>query len=345
MKISLCMIVKNEQAVLARCLESAKALVDEIIIADTGSTDKTVEIASRYVDKVVSVPWTDDFAAARNASFSHATGDYLMWLDADDYISPEDAEQFPALRKMLEEKRPDVVFCRYQTGGLVYERERILKHVPLSCWRGRVHECIAPFGCVVHDPFTVTHLPGDKEKGMRNLNIYRKWAESEKLSGRDLFYYGRELYYHGFYAEAIAILGEMLDGDGWYVNKIEACKVLSACFRETGRKNDALSALFRSFLYGEPRAGILCDIGAIFKEKKRYREAAFWYARALESADHSAEGDFELPACRTYIPALELTFLYYALGDREKAYAYHKQSEAFAPDHPSVSYNRTFFGD
>ena len=86
MKISLCMIVKDEEALLGRCLESAKSLADEIVIVDTGSADKTVELARRYTDAVYFLPWQGDFSHARNFSFSKATGDYLLWLDADDVI-------------------------------------------------------------------------------------------------------------------------------------------------------------------------------------------------------------------------------------------------------------------
>ena len=76
--ISLCMIVKNEEMHIARCLESVAKLVDEIIIVDTGSTDRTAEIASGYTTKVYSHPWTDDFSDARNYSFSKAAMDYCM---------------------------------------------------------------------------------------------------------------------------------------------------------------------------------------------------------------------------------------------------------------------------
>ena len=81
--ISLCMIVKNEEEVLARCLDSLKGLMDEIIIVDTGSTDNTKEIARKYTDLVYDFSWCDDFAAARNFSFSKATKDYIYAPDAD----------------------------------------------------------------------------------------------------------------------------------------------------------------------------------------------------------------------------------------------------------------------
>ena len=79
-EISLCMIIKNEEKTIARCLDSVKDLVDEIIIVDTGSTDKSKEIVSKYTDKVYDFEWVEDFAKARNFSFSKATKDYIMWL-------------------------------------------------------------------------------------------------------------------------------------------------------------------------------------------------------------------------------------------------------------------------
>src|SRR5579885_3808492 len=85
--LSLCMIVRNEEEVIGRCLDSIQDCCDEIIICDTGSTDKTVEIVSKYPQvKVVHFTWVDDFAAARNFSFQHATKDLILWLDADDII-------------------------------------------------------------------------------------------------------------------------------------------------------------------------------------------------------------------------------------------------------------------
>ncbi|WP_046227677.1 TPR domain-containing glycosyltransferase [Paenibacillus dauci] len=84
--ISLCMIVKNEDKVLNRCLNSVKDQVDEIILVDTGSTDNTLEIAKHYTDKIYHFDWVDDFAAARNYSISKATGDYILILDADEYF-------------------------------------------------------------------------------------------------------------------------------------------------------------------------------------------------------------------------------------------------------------------
>ena len=345
MTVTLAMIVRDEEAVLARCLDAAAPLADEVVILDTGSADKTAEIARRYTGRVYEAVWEDDFAAARNLAFSKAAGDYILWLDADDVVPPESAEQFLLLKKRLETERPDTVMCPYQTGGITYERERIVKRCADAKWRGHVHECIAPFGKIIHDGFTVVHMQTEKDRGWRNLRIYQKWAEKETLGGRDLFYYGRELFYHKLYTEAEAVLAAMLAGEGWYVNKIAACEVLADIKLAQNDGDGALGALFSSFRYGEPRAFILCKIGAVFKERGEYRTAAYWFERALSCPDHTREGDFERPDCRGITPALELVWLYHVLGEHAKSLAMHKKSEALAPDHPSVIYNKNFFGE
>ncbi len=95
--VSLCMIVKNEEKHLPRCLRCARPIVDEIVVVDTGSTDRTRDIASAFGARVFDFPWNDDFAAARNFSLTQAAGDWILVLDADELISPNDHEAFRAL--------------------------------------------------------------------------------------------------------------------------------------------------------------------------------------------------------------------------------------------------------
>src|SRR5690554_5754125 len=100
--VSLCMIVKNEEDVLERCLNSVKGLMDEIIIVDTGSTDKTKEIARKFTDKIYDFEWIDDFSAARNYAFQQATKEYIFWMDADDVMVEQ--EKFKRLKEELSSK-------------------------------------------------------------------------------------------------------------------------------------------------------------------------------------------------------------------------------------------------
>ena len=108
-RVSLTMIVKNEQENLPRCLASVEGIFDEIIVVDTGSTDRTREIALEFGAKVFDFAWIDDFAAARNECFSHATGDYVFWLDADDVVEPAERVKLVALLAGL--KRPARTRC------------------------------------------------------------------------------------------------------------------------------------------------------------------------------------------------------------------------------------------
>jgi glycosyltransferase involved in cell wall biosynthesis len=109
------MIVKNEENTLPRCLNSIKDLVDEINIVDTGSTDKTIEIAKQFTERVFHFSWVNSFAKARNYSFSLATKDYILFLDADDVLLEEDREKFRKLKETLD-LSVDGVSMIYQTG-------------------------------------------------------------------------------------------------------------------------------------------------------------------------------------------------------------------------------------
>ncbi len=97
-KLSVVMIAKNEEAFLEDCLKSVQGIADEIVLVDTGSTDRTVEIAKRYGAVVVSHPWNDDFAEARNVALDHATGNWGLWLDADERLTEGDADN---LRRLM----------------------------------------------------------------------------------------------------------------------------------------------------------------------------------------------------------------------------------------------------
>ena len=101
MKLSLCLIVKDEESVLARCLDSVRAIADEIIIVDTGSTDGTKQIAKRYTDHVISYTWQDNFSAARNFAFSKAEMEYIYSADADEMLDEENRAAFLQMKEVL----------------------------------------------------------------------------------------------------------------------------------------------------------------------------------------------------------------------------------------------------
>jgi len=97
--LSVCLIVRDEEQVLSRCLDSVQALADEIVIVDTGSADRTVAIARRYTDKVFFHPWNNDFSEARNVALDYATRDWVLQIDADEVLEQEDV---PLVRQVIE---------------------------------------------------------------------------------------------------------------------------------------------------------------------------------------------------------------------------------------------------
>jgi tetratricopeptide (TPR) repeat protein len=115
-RVSLCMIVKDEEDNLPDCLASVAGLTDEIIIVDTGSTDRTRDIAVQAGAKVFDFPWVDDFAAARNESISHATGEWIFWMDADDRLDEDNRQK---LRRLFDKLRSEEIGGRSEQSGSV----------------------------------------------------------------------------------------------------------------------------------------------------------------------------------------------------------------------------------
>lgn len=349
-RISLCMIVRDEEDVLARCLDSVRPLVDEIIIVDTGSQDATCSIAQPYADKLLHIDWVDDFAAARNVSFSHATGDYLLWLDADDVILPADLAEFLELKKTLPSD-VDFVMMRYNTSfdaqgnpTMSYYRERLIRNDPSYRWQGRVHEAVTPRGKVICSPIAVTHRkmrPGDTD---RNLRIFQRMIqEGQPLEPRMQYYYARELMFHHQEEEAAAAFRQFLqEGQGWVENNIGACQDLSCCLERLGRTKEALDALFSSFRYDCPRPEVCCELGRLFYAQKQYRMAIYWYETAMSCPQVDSMG-FQSPDCRDFVPTLQLCLCWFALGDRKKARAFHEKARAIKPNDPAVVHNDAFF--
>ena len=120
--LTLCMIVKNEEKLLEDCLRSVHNLVDQIVIVDTGSNDKTVEIAQKYNADIHYFAWTGDFAEARNESIKHAKSDWILWLDADERLNADSLEE---LQNIINHKpsQPEIYkinIRNYQKGDYYY---------------------------------------------------------------------------------------------------------------------------------------------------------------------------------------------------------------------------------
>jgi glycosyltransferase involved in cell wall biosynthesis len=226
MKISACLIIRNEEKNLVACLESVRPWVDELCIVDTGSTDASPSIAARYADKFE--VWTEcndsegrikDFSAARNRNLAQATGKAVLWLDGDDVLVGGQE-----LRKAISEapRGPSgdfQILAAYEyerdAAGRVTTlqwRERVVGHPDHWEWRGPVHEgLLGRAGCnpvsTQTEAFRVRHMRGEVGKAAepgRNLRILRDWFSTHgEADARLMHYYGAELQLAGHHGEAM----------------------------------------------------------------------------------------------------------------------------------------------
>ena len=345
------MIVRDEKDVIGRCLQSAEGIADEIIVMDTGSKDETKAIAASFGAKVYDLEWTDDFSRARNASFDKATMEYILWLDADDVIDEENRRAFIELKKTLDPST-DVVMMRYHVafdanGAPTYTfyRERLVRRLAGFRWFGRVHEAMVPAGTVIRSEIAVRHEKLKQSDPQRNLRIYERMiSEGEPLEPRHRYYYARELFANGRDDEAISLLKACIDDPAtWVENKIGACRDLASCLRRKGDLTGALSALLKSFSFGEPRAEICCEIGSLFLKQHQYQAAAFWYRAAPTCTPSEESGGFASPDCRGYIPYLQLCVCYDRLGRQDLAELYNEKAALLKPGDAAVEGNRAYF--
>lgn len=336
---------------LARCLDSVKDAVDEIIIVDTGSEDGTVEEAKKYTDKVYDFAWTEDFSAARNYSFSKAVSDYCIWLDADDVIKEEDLSKLKKIKKELS-REVDIVMLPYNTafdeyGNTVfsYYRERIVKNNANFLWSGRVHEAITPSGNVIYRDAAVTHKKEKVSEPDRNLRIYEKMIDEDvHFTPRDKFYYARELYYHNRFGDAVSeFLDFLSENDAWTENKIDACVLLSDCYLKKGEKSCAVAALAEGLTFDAPRAEICCKIGEILMDNENYHGAIFWFELALASKKNQTKDGFYMRDYGEFLPSIWLAVCYDRISEYKKASEYNNLALSFKPFSEEALSNKRYF--
>ncbi len=222
--LTLSMIVKNEEAHLPGCLESVRGSVDEIIVVDTGSTDSTAEIAAAYGAKVVKFDWINDFAAARNEALKFSTGEWILYLDADERLNIYPNQD--KFRKMLTEVPDDIgaLICTIESehlqldGSVEHHRggyPRIFRNYgyPRIAFQGRVHEQITPSilsigKSIILSDITIEHLGYNvsrevmEQKIKRNYDMLIKHVSDEPLNAYAWYQLGQTLSHMALFGEA-----------------------------------------------------------------------------------------------------------------------------------------------
>jgi tetratricopeptide (TPR) repeat protein len=283
-KVSLCLIVKNEEANLAECLGSAADLFEEVVVVDTGSTDRTKEVATRFGAKVFDFPWVDSFAAARNESLRHATGDWAFWLDADDRLDEDNRGRLRALFAGLKDENAAYVMqCLClpdpQSGAATaVDHVRLFRNRPEHRWEFRVHEQILPSlrrsGADIRWADVVIHHAGYQDPALRARKLQRDLRllnlENEEVPDHPftLFNLGSVMQELGRPAEALPLLRRSLERsqpDDSIVRKLFA--LIAQGHRQLGQPGEALAACRAGRSYFAEDAELLFTEGMVRREQ------------------------------------------------------------------------------
>lgn len=348
--VSLCMIVKNEEAVLARCLDSICDLMDEIIIVDTGSNDNTKEIARRYTDKIYDFTWESDFSAARNFSFSKATMDYIYAADADEVLDTENRARFLRLKKSLS-PQIEIVQMKYVTKTdfntvLNFKKEyrpKLYKRLRSFTWVDPIHETVQLNPTVLDSEIEILHMPPAPHQ-KRDFEIFKKAFETNgALSRKIQKMYAKELFISGTdadFLDAAPVFESFLASpEADKPENTSLAKDASLVRLHVARITNNFPLLLKFSLNDmltTPSAEACMEIGEYFYSVKLYDTAIMWFYNAAFETE-------SILNVRTSgnLPLKRLADCYNALADqylgaksnkeieqyRNTAAAYQKQSE------------------
>lgn len=301
------MIVKNESKVLARCLDSIRDLVDEIIIVDTGSTDDTKEIAAGYTNLIYDYEWCDDFAAARNFSFSKAMKEYIYIADADEMLDESNRIQFMLLKQALLPE-VEIVQMLYRTvnDNTVLNckeelRPKLFRRLREFTWIDPIHEIVRMEPVVFNSDICVLHMPQGVHSG-RDFSVFQKaFAKTGSLSARLHTMYARELFISGtdedFGAAEMIFTQTLLRNSSESDMQKEASCVLAHLYR-TRHDADNFFKLGLKDMLTDPCSECCFELGEWYYAASDYMEAIMWfYNAAFETAsilDIHRSGDLPL---------------------------------------------------
>lgn len=340
-RLSLCMIVRDEAANLERCLDSVAGLADEIVVVDTGSQDATPDIARRRGARVLEHPWTGDFAAARNAALRTATGGWILTLDADEELHPDDRAKVPGLLLTgnVEGYVCTVVNWVGETPGKEAELshvQRLFRNRPEYRYQGLIHESVSlPAGRVREAPFRILHygyldgVIGGRRKRERNLKLLEAMASEHPDEHSVSFYLGIEYAALGRYQDAVEAYRRAKPAlrEGYlYVSKL--MRNLAITLLLMGRPEEALVEVGEGLTHFPAFTDLVYLQGQAYRALGRYPEAIGCYHQCL------AMGPAPVPPHHGVDPARAGWKAEYAL-----ALTHESRGE---PDQAAVYYRRAF---
>ncbi len=331
-RISLCMIVKNEENCLGRCLDSLKGIVDEMIVVDTGSTDRTVEIAKEKGASVYHFEWTGDFSEARNYSFSLATGDYIYAADADEELDEENRKRFLKLKEDIGDLNVDIVqmyYCNQLSFRTVYNydrelRPKLFKRIRKFQWIDPIHEQVAIDPVICDCDVEIIHRPRENHAG-RDLESFRRTVTKGRPMSRRLHgMYARELFMAGtdedfikakdFFAQSVLDTERSLD-------EIKEASCVLAHIAVLEKDADALLKYSLKDAISEMSSEMCCELGDYYYYKRDLDEAIIWYYNAA----YECSSILDIRKSKE-LPRLSMAKCYRELGNEEQAEDYEREA-------------------
>lgn len=333
--ISVCMIVKDEERVLRRCLDSLRDIADEIIIVDTGSTDKTKQIASQYTDKVYDFEWIHDFSAARNYSFSKATMDYIYAADADELLDEENRGRFLLLKETLlpEIEIVQMKYANQLSFNTTYNydmeyRPKLYKRLRTFRFTEPIHEAVELSPLIYDSDVVIQHMPVNSH-ATRDFQAFQRVILREgKLSPRLFEMYAKELFIAGEeedfvkafpYFQAFSEKEEYSERE----RKLTEC-VLVKYYRMKQDTYGLMKYSLKNLADGKASAEVCYELGEHYWEAGDYKEAIIWYYNAA----YETECELNIHYAGDY-PLKRLAECYHNLNDRQQEEAFYALYEAW----------------
>lgn len=288
--ISLCMIVKNEENLLERCLDSYLPICDEIVIVDTGSTDRTKEIAKKYTDKIYDFKWVNDFAAARNFAFSKAGCDYIFSADADEVLDKENCDRFTALKQCLlpEIDIVQMIYVNSKDHNTVYNfeeeyRPKLFKRIRTFEWISPIHETIRLEPIVFDSDIKILHLP-ESSHTKRDFNVFcNAIKRGIHLENYVVIMFCKELFISGEDSDFLNVRDVFENVLAKEERPLDCQKNIACVLARIYRLTDNYNAFFKICLKDmaqNPCSEICMELGHYYYNIQDYEEAVLWYLNA-----------------------------------------------------------------
>lgn len=348
-KLSVVLIVKNEEELLPVCLESLKGLWDELVVVDTGSTDKTEEIARSFGARIGHFPWCDDFAAARNYAESLCFGEYLYWQDGDEIL----LEGKEVIREIVEKGEADgvapmLIFTRDSTGAAqsTHLRQELLhKNNGAWLWHGAAHNWLNGPVRTAAPQILVEHLnrpSGDRPNHADIFKALRKnFEDPEAPIERNFFYLARQYFYAKCYRETIALIVQMLQTPvSWPVQRARGCIMAGDCWRALGDQDAAADAYLKAISECPNTAEPFFCLGKLRYEQRKWAEAAAWLKASTMFEPGGFFHDLSIYEWQRWDL---LAVCLYKMGRMEEARLYGAKALAARPDDEHLKKNMAYY--